>query len=307
MMTFGQLYTDTQDEVQDDSDATLRLIKRAINQGTQKFGAALRREYKVIDRSFSTVGGQRYYQMPEDCIRPSAIVITIGNIDYPLTEIEDDDAWNRLIADDSQNDIPEFFHVKGADLYGIWPTPSTSDGGADDPAGVLSYESRMRRMSAADYTTGTVSVVNESQAIVGAGGAAFTSKMVGRKLIIEDAGDQDGRGYEITTFTDATHLAVENFYDGESASGLSYRIGEVPDFPEEYHESLIDYASWRVYRRRKARAMAKEAKDAFDEAIIQCTADYSSGSSSNYIPPNRFRRPSAGYVHQRRDYTVTGS
>lgn len=305
MMTFGQLCSDTQDEAQDDSATTLRLIKRALNQGAQKFGAALRREYKVIERSFSTIAGQRYYQMPEDCIRPSSIVITIGGIDYPLTEIADDARWNELIADDTENDIPEFYHVKGADLYGIWPTPSTTNGGAgaDNPAGKLAYESRMRRMSIADYVTGTVTVATDSQAIVGAGGAAFTAQMVGRKLIIEDGGDQDGRGYEITAFTDSTHISVENFYAGAPGS-KSYRIGEAPDFPEEYHESLIDYALYRFYKRRKARGMAKDCKDAFDEAVAQCTADYSSSSSSNYIPPQRRLRGRGGYAYVNRNYRI---
>lgn len=300
MMTFGQLCSDTQDEAQDDSATTLRLIKRALNQGAQKFGAALRREYKVIERTFSTVAGERRLQMPEDCIRPSTIVITIGGIDYPLVEIDDNERWNRLIADDSENDIPEFYHVVGADLYEIWPTPSTSN----EDAGKIAYESRMRRMSIADYTTGTITVTAGSQAIVGAG-TSFTAQMVGRKLIVEDGGDQDGRGYEITSFTDATHIAVENYYGGLGGGSKTYRIGEVPDFPEEYHESLIDYALYRVYKRRKARGMAKDAKDAFDEAVIQCTADYSSSSSSNYIPPQKRLRGASGYVHARRDYRIT--
>jgi hypothetical protein len=300
MMTFGQLCNDTQEEAQDFTSATLRLIKRAINQGTQKFGAALRREYKVIERTFSTAASGRYYQMPEDCIRPSTIVITVGGVAYPLTEVADDEAWNRLIADNSTNDIPVFYHVKGADLYGIWPTPSTSN------EGVIAYESRMRRMSADDYTTGTLAMTNGSQNIVGAGGATFTAQMVGRKVIVEDSGDQDGRGYEITAFTDSTHISVENFYGGLTGSGKAYRIGEVPDFPEEFHESLIDYGLYRVYKRRKDRGMAKDAKDAFDSAVVECTEAYSSSSSSTYIPPRSSLRGSIGYVHQRRDYKVTG-
>jgi hypothetical protein len=302
MMTFGQLYTGTQEEAQDDSAATLSLIKRAINQGAQKMGAALRREYKVIERNFSTVAGQRYYQMPEDCIRPSTIVITIGGVDYPLTEIDDDEAWNHLISLDDTSDIPEFYHVKGADLYGIWPTPSTSR----TDAGLLSYESRMRRMTAADYTDGSIAVTNDSQNIVGTS-TTWTAQMVGRTVIVEDGGDQDGVGYKISAFTDTTHIAVENYYAGLTGSGKTYRIGEVPDLPEEQHESLIDYALYRVYKRRKARGMAADAKAAFDEAVIQATADYSSSSSSNYIPPRSRTRPAAGYIHNRRDYTVTGS
>lgn len=300
MLTFQQIGDEVAAQTETTGDATTRiLIDRAINQGAQKFGAILNREWRITEKTFSTVANQRYYQVPENCIRVKTIVITIGGVAYPLTEISDEDEWNDLIKDTSPNDIPENFYLKGADLYGIWPTPATST--AD--AGLLKFEPRMRRMSAADYTAGNIQVTNDSTAVVGSG-TTFTAQMVGRVLLVEDGGDQDGIGYKISAFTDTENITVENKYGGLSGPGKNYRIGEVPDLPDEYHESLVDYGCYRVYKRRRDRGHAADAKAAFDEAVIQCEESYSSMSSSQYT---RARRGWANRQSYRgRDYQVTG-
>jgi hypothetical protein len=299
-LTFNQLYTDTQEEAQDDSAATLTLIKRAINQGMQKFGAALNREWRNQRSTFSLVADQQYYQMPEDCIRPKTVVATIGDVDYPLTEEPDDDTWHLLNANSSseRSSIPERFKVEGSDLIGIWPVPS--DNVSD--AVTLRYESRMRKMTQADYTTGSITVANGSAAIVGSG-TTFTEAMVGRTLFVEDGGDQDGIAYKIDAFIDATHVTLENYYAGSDGSGKSYRIGIIPDIPEEFHESLIDYALYRVYKRRKDRSLYRDCYVAFNQALEECRENYASSTSSTYTKARR--GPSAGYVHSQRDYHVT--
>jgi hypothetical protein len=299
MLTFEQIGDEVAAQVEDDSATTRTLIDRAINQGMQKFGAILNREWRNDEVIFSTVANQQYYQMPESGIRVKTIVITIGGVAYPLIEISDRDTWNELNRRTETSDVPEFYHVKGADQFGIWPTPSSST----SDAGRLMFEARMRRMSQNDYTTGTISVTNSSVAIVGAG-TTFTAQMVGRTLLIEDAGDQDGIGYKVSAFTDTTNFSVENKYGGLSGSGKSYRIGEVPDLPEEYHESLVDYGCYRVYRRRRDRGLAADAKAAFDESIAQCEASYSSMSASQYS--RAVRISGALYRRSRRDYRVTG-
>lgn len=280
MLTFQQIYEAAQDEVKDyDTVKTLPLLKRAINQGMQKFGAILNREWRIKEVTFSTVASQQYYQLPEDCIRPQTIIITIGGIDYPLIEVADETAWNDInrYRDTETSDFPTHYHIKGADLFGIYPVPasSTSNGG------LLTYEPRMRRMTAADYVTGSIAVTSASAAIVGTG-TTFTAQMVGRVLLVENDSDQDGVGYKVDSFTDATHINVENLFGGLTASGVTYRIGVVPDIPDEFHESLVDYASYRYYKRRRDRRLSADAKEAFDEAIQLCRDEYSSMSTSQY-------------------------
>lgn len=298
MLTFQQMYEEVQAQVEDSDTTSLILIKRAINQGMQKFGSILNRQWRVQRRTFSTVADQQYYQLPEDCIRPKGLVITIGNVQYTVEEVADEESWNRLnMYQNETSDIPEKYFVSGNDLIGVWPIPSASH----DSAAMLAYEARMRKMTAADYTTGTIAVTNGSAAVVGTG-TTFTAAMVGRTLMVEDAASQEGIPYKVAVFTDATHITLENYYAGATGSGKSYRIGEVPDIPPEFHESLIDYALYRYYKRRRDRGMYADAKAAFDEAVLLCRDSYSSTSSSQYV--RRTTVPTIAYAYPRRDLKV---
>lgn len=283
MLTFNQIYSEVQSQTLDtDTVGTLPMIKRAINQGMRKFGAILNRDWRDAERTFSTVASQQYYQMPEDAIRIKSITITVGSIVYPVTEIVDEELWQQLNRRSQTSAVPEYYFVKGSDQYGIWPTPSAS--GTNN--GLLTFERAMRDMTQDDYTTGSIQVVNNSAAVIGTT-TVFTAAMVGRTLFVDPTGATgDGAGYKIASFTDTTHITLENNYAGISGSGKSYIIGEVPDIPEEFHESLIDYAGYRYYRRRKDLQTAKDLKAAFDEDILLCQENYSSKSSSQY-----FRQP----------------
>jgi hypothetical protein len=271
------------------------LLKRAINQGAKKFGAILNREWRVSQATFSLVADQQYYQMPEDAIRPKALTVTIGSVTYPLTEIPTLDGWHDLNRTVSTSTVPSHYFIGGSDEFGIWPVPAENQ----SSAATLVYERRMRDMAQANYTTGTVSITAGTAAVVGVG-TTFTASMVGRYLSITD-GSADGMWYKLAGFVDSTNLTLENNYGGTTASGAAFAIGEIPDIPEEYHESLIDYACYRYYRRRRDIQLARDMKSAFDESLIECRSNYSSKTTSQYFRAAR-SRPGLG-----RDLTVTGS
>jgi hypothetical protein len=296
MMTFQQIGDAAADELQDTSATTRLLIDRGINQGAQLFGAVLNREVRTERRTFTTAADERYLQTPENCIRIKSIVITVGGQEYPLEEEADGDRWNDLVADNnSSSGSPEKWYADGADLYGVWPTP------AGAYSGILRYESRMARMSAADYSIGSVQVSNGSVDVVGVG-TTFTPNMVGRTLLVGDQSNEDGIGYKVASYTDATHIALENVYGGVTTTA-TYIIGQVPDIPAEFHESLIDRALYRAYTRRRDRGIRKDMKDAFDEAIELCKATYSSMSSSQYTRAHR-RHARGGFAYRNRNYRV---
>lgn len=295
MLTNNQIYSEAQAQAQDTSTATLTLLQRAINQGMRKFIAVLSREWITTERTFDVKATQQYYQMPEDCTRITSIVVTMGNINYPLEEIPDEGTWHEINMRTQSSSYPRYYYVKGNDQYGIWPKPSADLLGG----GTLHFEQKPRDMSQADYITGTVSLVNGSAAVVGTS-TIFTSFMVGRKLILTD-GSPDGTGYTISGFTDTTHITLENYYGGSTNGSATFIIGEVPNIPEEFHESLIDYALYRFYRRRKDVNSASAMKSSFDEALTLCEQNYSSKTTSQYVKPIR---PRAGYYHYRRDLTI---
>lgn len=296
MMTFQNIYEEVQEQVGDTSAASLVLIKRAINQGAKKFGAVLSREWRNTEKTFSLVASQQFYQLPEDCIRPKSVTVTIGGIAYPLTEVPDEDTWRSLNTDVNTSAIPDYFYVRGNDEIGIWPTPSASI--AD--AGLVNYERRMRDMSAADYTTGSITVANGSADVTGSG-TTFTPQMVGRSLKVTDP-NGDGMWYKIASYTSATAITLENFYAGIDGNTLNFIIGELPDVPEEYHENIADWGCYRYYLRRKERSLSKEFGKNFEDAIQDCKGNYSSKTTSQYFRPVKVPR---GYVHNRRDLMVT--
>lgn len=296
MLSFQNIYQEAQAQTEDTDAASLILIKRAVNQGAKKFGAILNREWRNSRKTFSIVGDQQYYQTPEDCIRVKTITVTIGGVQYVLDEVPDQHTWDILNEREDTSDIPEFFFIRGNDEFGIFPIPSSSVASA----GTLVYERRMRDMSQDDYSTGTISVTLNSTTVTGAG-TTFTAAMVGRSLKVNDP-NGDGMWYKIAAYVDANTLTLENNYAGSTASGLSYVIGELPDIPEEFHESLVDYAMYRYYLRRRDLRTAQEMYSAFVESLTNCQANYSSKTSSQYIKPVRLR---AGYLQSKRDYQIT--
>ena len=286
MLTFHNIYSEVQEQVQDETTDSLTLIKRAINQGMKKFANTLNRDWRLTRKTFSTVASQQFYQFPEDAVRVKTVIIEISDIAYPLQEVVDEEEWNLLNVRGTQSsDIPEFFFIRGNDEVGIWPIPAT----AVASAGTLVYERRVRDMSQDNYTTGTVTLTNNSAAVTGSS-TVFNANMVGRSLRADDPAG-DGMWYKIASFTSTTAITLEQTFGGTTASGLTYVIGELPDTPEEYHESLIDYACYRYYLRKKSRSEARDMRIAFENALEDCKANYSSKTTSQYIGPLKARNP----------------
>jgi len=296
MLTFQMLYEETQAQVEDDSATSLILIKRAINTGAKEFGAILNRDWRVSQKTFDITADQQYYQLPEDAIRLKSITIEVGGTVYPLTEVVDEATWQELNSTNQSGSVPEYFFIKGSDEVGVFPIPSDSG----TSTGTINYERRMRDMTQDDYTTGTVSLSYGASTASGSG-TTFTESMAGRMLRIDDP-EADGMWYKIDSYSSATLLVLENNYSGTTATGKSFIIGEVPDIPEEFHESLIDYACFRYYLRRRDPKTAKEMRSLYIDALGACQDNYGSKTTSQYVRP---LRPRYGYTHRRKDYTVT--
>lgn len=72
------------------------------------------------------------------------------------------------------------------------------------------------------YTTGSIAISDGDTTVVGSG-TTFTSGMVGRYIYL------DGLWYEITVFTDTTHIDIGTTYAGTNLSGYAYAIAD-PNF-----------------------------------------------------------------------------
>jgi len=82
------------------------------------------------------------------------------------------------------------------------------------------------------YDTGTVAVTNNSTAVVGTG-TTFTSAMAGRQFRISGSPI-----YTIATYTDATHIVLDDEYGGDTDAAASYEIYQC------YFEAPTDFHSF---------------------------------------------------------------
>jgi len=199
-----------------------------------------------VGKTASTVASQQYYHYPVGISKIDDVVITIGSVQYPLKVINSQHSWDVKNAITIQpSAIPEYIFPRRDD-FGIWPIPQA--------AYTITFYSyiRDRSLSVEDYSTGSVSLTNGSTTVTGSG-TTFTAGMVGRWFEVTDTNSADyGYWYRIAGYTNATTITLENSWQGTTASGLTYRIGQTPEIPEEGHILLPDgvtadyYAGIRV-------------------------------------------------------------
>jgi len=183
----------------------------------------------------TTVAGTQYYSYPPGIVSTDDVVITIGNVLYPLQTIYSQHSWDLLNAIQFQGtSIPQFLFPRRGD-YGIWPIPQ------DAYTITFYYFLRDRNLSIADYTTGTVDVTSGDATITATGGATFIPAMIGRWFTVTtDTNTGQGYWYRILTYTDSTHMELDRTYVGATGTSLSYIIGQTPEIPEEGHILLVD-------------------------------------------------------------------
>lgn len=282
MLTFQDLYQITQ-EVSGLTDATSTIkFKRDINTGGALFLSKLGRPYNRQSKFTNMVALQQYYQYPEDAIRLSKIKVLSGSQWYPCEEIADEQAWILMNSTSQTSSIPIYYFVKGFDEVGLYPIPS-----AAVTSGIeLIYEPKSIILTQDDYTTGSLTVSNGSQIITGTS-TVFTSAMVGRWLNVTDG--TDGNWYKIQSFTNATTITLENYYQGISGSVAngSWRIGEAMKLPEEFQEAPSDYALYRHFLRKNSMQKATEFKSLYDVACELAEDLYGSSTSNQIVYADR--------------------
>lgn len=176
----------------------------------------------------------QYFPYPPGEITVDGIFISVTSVNFPLRIIDTTNGWEQLNAILIQaSALPQFYFPRRDD-FGIWPIPQVTYGGT------MLYHYRDRNLSVADYNTGTVTLTQFSNQIVGSG-TTFTPAMVGRWFTVTDT-TVPGQGfwYRVTGYVDATHLNIYQQWPNATAAGATYRIGETPETPEETHIDLVN-------------------------------------------------------------------
>jgi hypothetical protein len=196
------------------------------------------RDYATqLQKTTTTVASQQYYHYPVDVMNIESIVVTIGQVNYPTTICNSQWQWDWLNAIQVQpTAIPQFILPRKVD-FGVYPTPK------DAYTLTFNYHYKDRNLSVPDYLAGTVTMTNASTAVTGSG-VTWTAAMIGRYFEITDT-TNSGQGYfyKIVDIPTSGTLTLETSFEGLGGASLSYRIGEIPDFPDEGHSILVDGAS----------------------------------------------------------------
>jgi len=215
---------------------------------------------RIID-TIDTVATQSAYDLPIKCLKVISLRVTVGDNDYPIWPIFNDEDWNRLqSANTSNSDYSKYFRIRYADqAFDVWPNP------ASVKTMTLEYNEKGKDFASADFTdydTGDITATNGSAAIVG-NGTVFTAAMVGRHIKI----DADGYWYKISAFADGTHITISRNFEGTTATGADFQIGTLMQIPQEAAPLLKNSVLEDLWRRREDFTKANKYEDLKEKGL----------------------------------------
>lgn len=272
MLTFTDQTAMAQSITGDTSAAMLAIFKRDINEGGAMFlnrlGRKFNRQYKTTDLD----GDRQYYQFSMDVLRISSVRVLHGTFWYTPTLITSEEEWNMRNSITITGNYPLYYFIRGFREVGLLPIPAS-----DVTDGLeISFEPQHVLLTQDDYTSGTITVANGSVAITHSG-TGFTPQMVGRWVQVTDG--TDGRWYRVASYTSTSQLNLENYYEGISGSGRTFRIGEVMDIPEAYQDAPVYYAVDRFYLTQNSQAVANQFSGRFDMKVQSAKETYGRSTS----------------------------
>ena len=196
-------------------------------------------------RTLTTIASTQFYNLPYDCDQVREIAVIVSSKRYVPREAPSRAFWDKLNQSSFTSDIPEWYFVFNGQV-GLWPTPATASNTIN-----VTQKSRVIDLSAADYTTGTISTTATTAGVttVTGSGTTWSTSMVGRYIRITptDAAATlvgDGLWYEIASVPTTTTLTLVRAYGGTTiaAASAAYIIGQMPLLPEAYHDLPWAYA-----------------------------------------------------------------
>lgn len=229
------------------------------------------------ERSYTinTVAQQQFYYLPPQVKRLIDVTVSIGNVLWLTKPCPNREYWDALNVIQFYQDFPLFHFVYNGNQVGIFPTPATTG----NPI-VMNYQIRLRDLSQADYSTGTVSVTTATPTITSAG-ATFVADMANRWIRIT-APSGDEQWYQILSVNTGTNtLTLYNNYTGPTVVAGSYVIGEMPILSEDYQDLALYRALWIYFTSivpDKARSTLYQ--DLYNKGYEMLNAEYGQKNTS---------------------------
>jgi hypothetical protein len=213
-------------------------------------------------KDYTTSASQQSFEKPYNAAKIDSVRVYTGGVYYMPKEIKDDKLWEQINYVATYSDVPSYwFFDNETQEIELYPIHSS----ASDTVRIF-YTKRLRDMSIADYTTGTLTTVLNDQTITGAA-TVWIKRMEGRWLKITDASNVIGdMWFEIESVTDGTHLEIKENMPVASA-GASYTIAEMIPFMDGFEDIALWYGMDRYLQMREKPTQAREYERMWKEAL----------------------------------------
>ena len=283
MLTFQDQYEMWQKITGDTSAAGLVVAKRDINEGGAVFLNRLGRKFNKQYETTDIEDGKQYYQFSSNVLRISSVRALHGTFWYTPELVASEDEWNRLNTISQSSNYPVYYYIRGFNEVGLWPTPSSdTDNGLE-----ISFEPQHTELRHDDYTTGTITVAADSVDVQHSG-SGFLPQHVGRWIQVTDG--TDGRWYRVAAYVSPSEVQLENYYQGISGSGRTFRLGEVMKIPQGYQDAPVYYAVERFYLTQNDQNTANQFGARFDSKVRSAKETYGKSTSQTGIKNRRNMR-----------------
>lgn len=270
----------------------MAIIVSNLNNADKLFANAGRRAWTRKEKIANIKAEKQYYQIASDMFRVSSIRVktsTGGNFINPLKEVQSEEEWNRLNAFPFKTSYATHYFIRGNDEIGLYPIPSE-----DVENGLMvAYEPRIRDMGiddfvfTADVLENGVDITNPDATGLPGGFKPYMTE----NFWIKSNDYEDGNWYKVQKVIDGNHMKIDNNYLGPSGTGVSFTMGQVPPYPEEYHEAAIFYAAFKFYAMRKDTDSSAMYRTLFNDALEQYRETYGSKTTGGVINPGRYNVP----------------
>lgn len=261
----------------DNNTLGLKLVNDAIR---YLVGVFFFNERTVTD---TTVANQANYPVPYNMKQMINVTVLIGSVLYQPAEVATRKQYDALNVIPFTNDYPQFYYIYNGEML-LWPAPSSGGNTI-----TMHYKERLRDLSVADYTAGTVSVTTNTTTITGSG-TSWTTNMADRwiqiPLTASNTTSGDNEWYQISSVASATSLTLKNPYRGGTVAGGTYIIGEVPILAEDYQDLPLYRACYVYYTAIKHDSeKAKYFKALYDDGYARLEAEFGSKTSGVGLTP----------------------
>jgi hypothetical protein len=210
-----------------------------------------------------TIATQQDYQLPIRCHKIEDVSVYVSNIRYSPRIITNVREWNLITSQNTvTGTIPIAVYVD-KNRMSFFPIPSAN--GNEIRAVFTAIEPDLTE---SDATGGTITATNGSATITGVG-TTFAASNVGWKIKLPD-----NFWYEVESVASATSLTISKLYEGATASGATYRLGQVSIIPEGFQLLPVYYGAMTHYLMLEKPEKAAPFKRLWDEGRIEAKAMY---------------------------------